>query len=380
MRDQFLLNPDIVFLNHGSYGACPTPVFATYQRWQRDLEAQPVEFLGRRAPQLLADARADLAAFVGTDPTSLVFVANATTAINIVVRSVSLKAGDEILLTDHEYGAVDKTWQWLSAKTSATIVHAALPLPLTTPEAVIETLWQSVTERTRAICISHITSATALILPITELCRRARAAGIITIIDGAHAPGQIPLDLATLGADFYAGNCHKWLCAPKGAGFLYAAPHVQPMVEPLVVSWGWQPEGASFVETLEWQGTRDIAAYLAVPDAIRFHTEHIGADVQQACHARVSDIRNRINHLTGLAPICPDDPAWYAQMASIRFPPCDVAALKVRLWDEARIEVPIITWNGQTFVRVSVQCYNTQADCDALYRALERLLPEVALS
>jgi isopenicillin-N epimerase len=379
VKEWFLLRPDMVFLNHGSFGACPRPVFAVYQEWQRALEAQPVEFLGRRWPGLLAEARAALGAYLGADPADLVFVPNATIAVNTVARSLRLGPGDEVLATDLEYGAVDNTWQYLCARAGARYVRQPIPLPVTTPAALVEAFWQGVTPRTRVICVSHITSQTALILPVAEICRRARAAGILTVIDGAHVPGQLDLDLRTLGADFYAGNCHKWLCAPKGAGFLYARPERQALVDPLVVSWGWREEGtASFVDRLEWTGTRDIAAYLSVPAAIEFQAEHGWSRRRVECHALLQDIRRRVHALTGLLPICPDSPAWYAQLASMPLPACDVLALQARLWDEARVEVPLVVSGTRPLIRVSIQAYNTPADGDALLAALETLLPRMA--
>ena len=378
MKDLFLLQPDMVFLNHGSFGACPAPVFAVYQKWQRALEAQPVEFLGRRGTALLAEARAVLASYLGAEADDLVFVSNATTGVNIVARSLRLAPGDEVLATDLEYGAVDRTWQFLCARAGAGYVRQPIPLPVTTHAAFVEALWRGVTPRTRVISISHITSGTALIFPVAEICRRARQAGILTVIDGAHAPGQIPLDLAALDADFYAGNCHKWLCAPKGAAFLYARRPAQELVDPFVVSWGWQVDGsASYVDRLEWQGTRDIAAYLSVPAAIAFQAAHDWPQVRAACHMLLRTIRQGVHDLTGLPPISPDSPAWYAQMASMPLPPGDPVALQHRLWDEARIEVPLVDGAHGPLIRVSIQAYNTPADGEALLAALAARLPQV---
>jgi len=254
-------------------------------------------------------------------------------------------------------------------------------------------IWAGVTPRTRVLFISHITSPTALILPIGELIRRAREAGILTVVDGAHAPGQIPLELAALGVDFYAGNCHKWLCSPKGSAFLYARKEMQHLLEPLVVSWGWNrgDEAAGlldlgdntsrFVDEQEWQGTRDIAAYLSVPAAIQFQAEHDWPRVRAECHELLRETRRRLEEITSLSPmppICPDSPEWYAQMAALPLPACDAAALQRRLYDEHRVEVPIIERNGKQFVRVSVQGYNTAEDVEALVRALSDLLPLVA--
>ncbi|MBN1661062.1 MAG: aminotransferase class V-fold PLP-dependent enzyme, partial [Anaerolineae bacterium] len=242
IRDLFLLQPDVVFLNHGSFGACPRSVFEVYQRWQLELERQPVEFLGRRAPELMRAARQALGSYLGAEADDLVYVPNATTGLNAVARALPLLPGDEVLATDHEYGALDRTWRFVCARRGARYVNQPVPLPVESAEQVVEAIWGGVTERTRVLFLSHITSPTALILPVEALVRRARSAGILTVIDGAHVPGQTPLDLEALGADFYSGNCHKWLCSPKGAGFLYARREVQNLLEPLVVSWGWQPE------------------------------------------------------------------------------------------------------------------------------------------
>lgn len=239
LRSMFLLDPEVIFLNHGSFGACPKPVFDSYQHWQRELERQPVEFIQRRQDDLIDSARGRLASELNVPPDDVVFVPNATSGLNVFARSMKLQPGDEILATDHEYGALNLTWQHVCARTGAKYVQQEIPLPVTTPEAMIETLWQGVTDRTKVIFLSHLTSPTALIFPVAEICHRAREAGIISIIDGAHAPGQLPLDLIAIGADVYSGNCHKWMCSPKGAAFLYVRPEHQEIVEALTVSWGW---------------------------------------------------------------------------------------------------------------------------------------------
>ncbi|MEM5775123.1 MAG: aminotransferase class V-fold PLP-dependent enzyme, partial [Anaerolineaceae bacterium] len=223
-RDLFLLDPQIIFLNHGSFGATPHPVFAAYQRWQAELEQQPVEFLGRRFAGLMQTARETLGEYLHTRPDNLVFVHNATQGLNIIARSLELGPQDEVLASDHEYGAMDRTWHFLAKKRGFKYINNPIPLPVTTPDDFVSAFFAGVTPRTRVIFLSHITSPTALIFPIQAICKRAREAGILTVIDGAHAPGQISLDLESLGADFYAGNLHKWLCAPKGAAFLYASP------------------------------------------------------------------------------------------------------------------------------------------------------------
>ena len=379
LRDQFLLDPDVHFLNHGSYGACPQPVFEEYQRWQREMERQPVAFMRDRLPGELQSAREALGAYLNAPADDLVFVDNATWGINVVARSYPFENGDEVLTTNHEYGACDMSWEWMARKSGASIVRQPMPLPMTTHEDFVEAFWAGVTSRTKVIYLSHITSPTALIFPIQEICRRAREAGILSVIDGAHAPGQIEIDLQAIDADIYSGNLHKWLSTPKGSGFLYVRPEHQPWMESLVVSWGWGRSGqiehdSTFVERNEWQGTRDHAAFLAIPAAIAFQRVHNWPAVRDSCHELLRSARSRIAALTGLPPICPDSRAWFCQLASCPVQPDDPDVLKTRLLDEFKIEIPIVTWQGHTFVRVSIQAYNTESDVDALMDALRQLL------
>jgi isopenicillin-N epimerase len=376
---EFLLRPGIAFLNHGSFGACPRPIFAEYQRWQRALEEQPVEFLARRLDDLLAEARGELGAFLGTSGDNLVFVPNATYGMNIVARSFPLEPGDEVLGTTHEYGAVERTWTFICEAKGAHYRSQPIPLPATSAEAIVEQLWQGVTPRTRALVISHITSPTALIFPVAEICRRAALEGIVTIIDGAHAPGQIDLALDDIGADFYTGNLHKWTCAPKGSAFLYARPDRQSMLQPLVVSWGWraiEPGPSLFQDYFGWTGTHDPAAYLSVAAAIAFQRQHDWPSIRAACHELASQASQRIGTRTGLPPISPETPDWWGQMRAIPIPRTPVSAKEIqrRLWDEFQVEIPLTEWQDQRFVRVSIQAYNSQRDVDRLVTALSTVL------
>lgn len=379
MKDLFLLDPDVVFLNHGSYGATPRPVFAAYQEWQRRLERQPVYFFSHVLEGELRSAREALGAYVNAAADDLVFVHNATFGVNVVARSLALAPGDEILATDHEYGACSNAWELACRKSGARYVRRALPLPGDSGHdaaALADHLWAGVTPRTRILYLSHITSPTALTLPVALLCARARAAGILTVVDGAHAPGQLPLDLTALDADVYTGNLHKWLCAPKGAGFLWVRPSLQAAIEPLVVSWGVGPErnlyqDNDFVSALQWQGTDDPAAFLSVPAAIAFQAEHDWIVVRARCRGLLAGTLDRVAALTGLPPAYGHDGGWYAQMAIAPIPrQPDLPAFKARLWDRYRIEIPCIDWGGRHFVRISVQGYTTQADLDTLVEAL----------
>jgi isopenicillin-N epimerase len=380
LRDQFLLRPGIVFLNHGSFGACPRPVFEAYQAWQLELERQPVEFVQRRSRELLREARQALGDYVGADADDLVYVTNVTLGLNIVARSLRLEPGDEVLTTDHEYGSLNSTWELVCARQGARYVHRTVELPITSSDEVVDAIWSGVTDRTRVLFISHITSPTALVFPVAELVRRAREAGILSIIDGAHAAGQVPLDLRALGADFYSANCHKWMMSPKGAGFLYARREMHHLLEPLIGGRRERaPEVSQLITEHQYQGTRDLAAFLSVPAAIRFMHDHDWPQVQRACHELVRTARQEVSELVGLPPVIPDGDTWFAQMAVLPIPPCDLAALHNRLHDEYEIEVPPTRWDGQHFVRLSVQGYNTRADIERLIEALRALLPEVAL-
>lgn len=384
IRDLFLLDPEIVFLNHGSFGACPRPVFETYQSWQLELERQPVEFLGRKAAELCEVARTRLATYVSAPADDIVFFPNPTTAINMVVRNLKLSPGDEILTSDHEYGAMDRTWRFFCRQTGAKYIQRSIPLPLVSCDDFVESFWQGVNSRTRVIFLSHITSPTALIFPIEAICQRARKAGILTIIDGAHAPGQIELNLKTLEADIYTGACHKWLMAPKGAAFLYARPEVQSWLMPLVVSWGYEaehPGKSQFVDYHEWQGTRELAAFLSVPAAIAFQEKYDWKQVRIECHKLAVNTRHRISELTGCEPLCAEtdisarEYTWFNQMFTARLPDwIETTQFKERLFAEFRVEAPIINWNDQKYIRISIQGYNTPADGDVLLDAMRVLL------
>ncbi|HET6845190.1 MAG TPA: aminotransferase class V-fold PLP-dependent enzyme [Anaerolineales bacterium] len=377
LKELFLLDSKIAFLNHGSFGATPAPVFEVYQQWQRRLEFEPVEFLGRRHNDLMRTARQAVAAFVGAAAPDLVFTQNATQALNIVARSLHLGPGDEVLTSDHEYGACDRMWRFLSRRRGFDYIRRPIRLPPISRDQLVQDFMAGVTGHTRAIFLSHVTSPTALLFPVQEICRQARDLGILTIIDGAHAPGQLPLDLAVIGADFYAANLHKWLCAPKGAGFLHARPAVQHLLEPLIVSWGYEAESpgdSTFIDHHEWWGTRDPAAFLTVPSAIEFQKGHDWGSVQLECHRLLSASLSRLSELTGQPSLYPDD-TWYLQMAAAPLPTdVSVAELQRRLFDEAAVEVPVLAWNDRKLIRVSIQAYNHESDIDRLLSALQRLI------
>lgn len=383
LKQYFLLDPQIHFLNHGSFGATPKPVFAAYQDWQRRLERQPVLFLGREHDALLKESRAALGAYLNAAADDLVYIPNATHGVNIIARSLNLQAGDEILTTDHEYGACDFTWEYVCGKIGVKYIHQPISLPIQTEQEIVEQIWKGVTERTRAIYVSQITSPTALRIPVEQLCALARSKGIITIIDAAHSPGQIPVDLQAIGADVVFGNTHKWLMSPKGAAFLFVRKEIQPMLEPLIVSWGYgnAPQfssGSRFVDLFQWTGTKDPAAALAVPAAIKFGEEHHWDAVRQACHQLLINAVEQVCQLVDMRPLYPLDPRFCCQMAIAPLPAsADLPTLKTRLYDEYQVEVPLIQWQDRKFVRISIQGYNEVADVEALIAGLTHLLPQV---
>jgi isopenicillin-N epimerase len=367
LRAEYLLDPEVAFLNHGSFGACARPVFDRYQAWQRELEREPIDFLDRQLPGLLETARTALGDYLGCSAQDLAFVENATTGANLAARSLDLRPSDEVLATDLEYGACDLAWEWMCKRTGARYIRAPIPLPLSDPADLVEALFASASERTRVLYISQVTSSTGLVLPLEEIVTRAASLGLVTVVDGAHAPAQVPVDLAALGADFYTGNAHKWLGAPKGAGFLHVNPEHQERVDAAIVSWGYK-EGATFAERIEKQGTRDPAAWLTVPDAIGFQAERDWEAVRERCRRLAREARRELCELTGTEPLAPE--SMLAQLATVRLPR-PAPDLSERLFARHRVEIPV---HGGDLLRLSVAAYTTREEIDRLLAALVREL------
>jgi isopenicillin-N epimerase len=369
LRREFLLDPEVAFLNHGSFGACPRPVFERYQAWQRELEREPIDFIARRLTDLLDEARRALAGYVGCPPAEVAFVTNATTGVNLAARSLELQPGDEVLATDLEYGACDLAWEWICRRTGASYLRAPIPVPIRDANDVVEALFGATSERTKVVFVSHVTSETGLVLPVEDIVARARALDLVTIVDGAHAPAHVPLDLTALGADFFAGNAHKWMCAPKGAGFLHVRPERQERVDAAIVSWGYK-EGNTFSERVEKQGTRDPAAWLAVPDAIRFQAERDWDEVRDRCRRLTRDARRQLCDLVGTEALAPD--SMIAQMAAVRLPR-SAPDLSRELFARHRVEIPV-GGSEDDLLRLSVAAYTTRDEVDRLLAALAREL------
>lgn len=383
LRASFLLDPTLIFLNHGSYGAVPQPVYDAYQAWHRRVELDPVSFYAKTLAGELADSRAKIAAHFGVDPDGLVYVRNVTFGVNVVARSVDLRPGDEVLTTDQEYGACVNAWEAACEAKGATLVRRPIGVPVGNPEDAAKRFMEGAAERTRAVFLSHVTSFTANRLPVAEVSAIARSRGVVSVVDGAHAPGQIDLDVGAVGADVYVGSLHKWFLAPKGCAFLWTRPELRAKVAPLVVghpysgrTTGGAP--AYYVAGHSFLGTDDYAPYLTAPDALAFQEANGWAEVRRAARRRLHRFLERCDSDLGLTPLLPSGGSSGLQMASVVLPPqTDLAELGRRLYDRYRVVVPLFAWGETKLLRVSVQGYTSDDELDALLAALRE---EVATS
>jgi isopenicillin-N epimerase len=381
-RSLWSLDPEITFLNHGSFGACPTAVLEKQNVLRRQMEQEPVRFFALELEELLDAARQELAVFVGADPADLAFVANATTGVNTVLRSLcpSFAPRDELLTTDHEYNASRNALDFVAQLSGATVVVAEVPFPIDTPEQAIAAILSHVSARTRLVLLDHITSQTGLVFPLQPLIQHLTAAGIEVLIDGAHAPGQIPLNLKELGATYYTGNCHKWLSAPKGSAFLYIQPDRHDRLRPLTISHGSnspRSDRSRFWLEFDWAGTIDPTPYLCVPEAIRWMGSLLPGGwtaLMQHNREQALSVRQALCQALAIEPPCPD--SMMAAMAVVPLPKGCASSLQAALFSQHQIEVPVNVWHGQTnrLIRVSAQLYNTQSDYDGLIKGLLALL------
>jgi isopenicillin-N epimerase len=383
------LEPGTAFLNHGSFGACPRVVLDEQQRLRDELERQPVEFFVRKLPDRLDAARRRLAEFLGADPASLAIVPNATTGVNAILRSLDFGPNDELLTTDHEYNACHNALDYVAERSGARVVTVQVPFPCDSPGRVVEVVLNAVRQRTRLVLIDHVTSPTGMILPIADLIRDLERRGIDTLVDGAHAPGMLPLSLDDLGSAYYVGNCHKWICAPKGAGFLHARADRRESIRPLTISHGAntpRPGRSRFHDEFDWMGTDDPTAFLSVPKAIEF----LGSIVPRGWE----EIRERNRNLAliarsilasalGVESPCPSE--LIGSLVSFPLPdgsgePPRSALYADPLQDlllrDHRIEVAIVPWPAppKRLVRVSAQLYNDPGQYEQLGAALRNAL------
>jgi len=383
--DVWALDPSVTFLNHGSFGACPRAVLAEQERWRQRMERQPVQFLARDLEGLLETARGALAAFLGADPADVVFVPNATTGVNTVLRSLRFQPGDELLVTDHAYNACRNALDFVAMRADARVVVARVPFPLAGADEVVAAVLAAVGPRTRLALLDHVTSPTGLVFPIATLTRELARRGVETLVDGAHAPGMLALDVPAVGAAYYTGNCHKWLCAPKGAAFLWVRRDRQADVRPLTISHGANSarrDRSRFVLEFDWTGSFDPSAWLAIPAAL----ETVAGLVPggwPALRARNRELalaaRRLLCDVLGIPSPAPDD--MIGSLATVPLPDSAPDALPgafgldplgERLLTAHRIEVPVFAWPAppRRFLRVAAQLYNTPADYERLAAAL----------
>lgn len=377
MKDNFLLDKSVTYLNHGSFGACPKPIFEEFQRLQLELENEPVQFITKKSLAYLKVAKEKLAHYIGCQPEDFFFTPNPTIAVNTILRSLNLQEGDEILSSNHEYGAMDKTWNFFSRKTGIKYIRQEISLPIISKEKLLEEFWSGYSSKTKVIFINEISSATALIFPVKEICQKAQELGLITIIDGAHVPGHIDLNIEELNPDFYTGTLHKWMLAPKGSSFLYVKKEFQNDIDPLVVSWGYDNaliSESQFLDYHEYQGTRDISAFLCTPKVINFLEENNWKQISKDCKTIVRENYQRFCDLLNAKPLCPISEEFLGQMASVQIQTEEPVKLKELLFEKYKIEVPIMPLNGKVYLRYSINGYNSQEDLDILYKALEEIL------
>ncbi len=373
IRSEWGLDPDFLTVNHGSYGATPRTVLAVQAEWRRRMEAQPTRFFAREVPGALREAAATLARFLGAEPDGVAFVPNATTGANAVLRSMKLEPGDEILHASHVYNAVRNTMTYVAERAGAKVVVAEVPYPRPEPAAIPSNIERAIGKRTRIVVIDHVTSPSGLVLPLAEIVALCRAAGVPVLVDGAHGPGQVPLDLGRLGADWYVGTCHKWLCAPKGCGFLYARADRRAGLHPVTISHGY---GQGFAAEFDWTGTMDPSAFLALPAAIQFFQRLGGPELMERNRRLAAEagklVAARLGTEVGARP------EMAGAMASVRLPlggitnRAETAPVRQALL-AAGTDAPVHAIDGRPWLRLSAYAYNEMAD----YERLAELLPGV---
>lgn len=374
LKQFFLIKDDITFLNFGSFGACPRPVFETWQNFQLEMERDPVQFIVADGMKYLAAAREALGNYVNCDMDDLVYVTNPSYAVNAIAKSFKLNAGDEILTTDIEYGACDKTWEYYCNKAGAVYKRQHISLPVTSKDQIVADFFKGLTPKTRMVFISHITSTTGLRLPVEEICAFAKEKGLITFVDGAHAPGQLPLDLKNAPYDYYTGACHKWMMTPKGSAFLYVKKEYQSSIDPLVVSWGYKPmfpSNSLFLDNHQMNGTRDYTSFLTIPAALAFMEQHNWTEVSAECRKLVQSNATTFCEILGTTPLSPLTDDFMLQLCSARIKTDEPEKLKLHLYDKYKIQIPVMRQEDKVYLRYSINAFNTQQDLDTLFIAIK---------
>ena len=374
---QFLLRDDVTFLNFGSFGACPKPIFERYQQYQLELEQEPVQFITVTGLQYLKQSREALAAYINCPADDVVYVTNPSYAVNIIAKSFNLQKDDEILTTNLEYGACDRAWNYYCKKVGAKYIRQPITLPIPSKEDLVNEFFKGLTSKTKLVFISHLTSSTGLRMPVEEICAIAKQKDILTFVDGAHAPGQLPLNLQTLQADIYTGACHKWMMTPKGSSFLYVKNEHQHLFDPLIVSWGYQstaPSQSQFLDYHQMQGTRDFSAFLCIPNAIEFMQQNNWSAVSKTCKEMVQQNAPRFCNLLKATPTAPITDDFICQLYSTPVKTKQPLELHRHFFNQYKIEVPVMPHGDNVFLRYSIQAFNTQNDLDKLYNAVEDII------
>ena len=386
-KEWFMIDHEPTYLAHGSFGGCLSVAYEDRLSWYEKLEKNPHNFLVNELFDELKESRKALANYLNCDFNSLVYFPNPSTALNTVIRSLDLNENDEVLTSNHEYGALDKTWNFYSEKRGFKYKKVKIGLPYDDEDFFIESFKKSITKKTKVIFLSHITSSTALIFPVEKICKIAKDNNILIIIDGAHAPAQTKLDLKKLDADIYVGACHKWMCAPKGVSFLYAKESLKDSIEPLVVSWGWRDEmlneKSKYINNHQWQGTNDLSAYLTIPKVIRFLNQNKWNHISNECRNLILYVKNRFKIDKSLCIPTSNNDKHLGQMLSfqvnqnskfstiVKQDQSKIVQLQKTIYKKSNIHIPIIYWNGSVFMRVSIQAYNSESDINKMFDMLE---------
>ncbi len=386
-KDWFVLDPEPIYLTHGNFGGCLQVAFDNRLFWHQKLEFNPHQFLVYDLFSELQKSRLALSKYLDCDKDDLVYFDNPSTALNAVIRSLDLKKNDEVLTTNHEYGALDKTWQYYSEKKEFQYKKINIDIPFDDSELFIKKFINSINNKTKVIFLSHITSSTALIFPVKEICEIAKQNNILTIIDGAHVPGHIKLSINDINPDIYVGACHKWMCSSKGVSFLYSNKNYQKNIDPLVISWGWRDESFSnesqFINWHQWQGTNDLSSYLTIPIILDFFKKHNWDNVSIDCHNLILETKNQFSNLNSVCVPTSNNSNHLGQMLSFKVNQnsklikvlkkdhTKIPEIQKIIFKQSNIHMPIIIWNDEIFMRASIQAYNSKKDIDAMFVMLD---------
>ena len=382
-KDWFMLDEKTVYLTHGTFGGCLKTAFDNRIKWHKKIESDPFDFINNHAFNDLEHSRKFLSDYLNCSYQDLVYFPNPSTALNAVIKSINLSHNDEVLTTNHEYGSLDRTWRYYSSLKGYTYKSINIDIPYNNKQIFIDSFLNKITDKTKIIYLSHITSSTGLIFPVKEICEIARNHNIISFVYGAHASGQIPVDISEINPDIYVGACHKWMCSPKGVSFLYAKKTIQNSIDPLVISWGWEsdnPGQSQFIDYHQYQGTNDISSYLTIPSIINFFQKNNWINIQEKCHELIINFLN--DYKDKIIP-CSNNQNHIAQMLSFKINsnsklvrdvlnnPNEILMAQNKIFDYNKIRIPIIVWNQEIFMRISIQAHNKPQDLEKMLEMIK---------